>query len=147
MRSASSRVTVPPIRSKISHALSYFGCASAAGRRNMFLDTFDSTLDDATSSRNDAKTTRCAIPRQRLGLPRSRVRRRSAMCRSCRSSLVLVRIEATPPQRVIECIDWTPSCSPRNILTNHVSVRPLPAFPPGSSFTVLDHLQLAPRNT
>jgi hypothetical protein len=29
---------VPPIRSKISHALCYFECASAAGRRNMFLD-------------------------------------------------------------------------------------------------------------
>jgi len=31
--------TVPPIRSnQIAHALGYFGCSSAAGRRNMFLD-------------------------------------------------------------------------------------------------------------
>lgn len=99
------------------------------------------------SSRNDTKIPDVAIPRQRLGLSKVRVRRGSAMCRSSRSCLVLARIEATPPQRVIECIDWTPSCRSRNNLANHVSVRPQPAFTPGSSFTVSVHLQLAPRNT
>lgn len=69
------------------------------------------------------------------------------MCRSSGSSLVLARIEATPLQRVIECIDWTPSCRSRNTLSNHTSVHPWPAFAPGNSFTVSVHLQLAPRNT
>jgi hypothetical protein len=70
-----------------------------------------------------------------------------AMCRSSRSCLVLARIEATPPQRLITRIDWTPACRSQNNLSNHMSARPRPAITPSSSFTSSVHLQPAARNT
>jgi hypothetical protein len=50
-------------------------------------------------------------------------------------------------QRQTESIDWTPALPLRNNLSNHSSVRPGPAFTPGSSSTPTVHLQTAARNT
>lgn len=46
-----------------------------------------------------------------------------AMCRSFRTSLVIARIEATPPQRVDARFHWTPACRARNYLANHMAKR------------------------
>jgi hypothetical protein len=121
-------------------------CALRAGE-TCFSTTFDSNPEDTNTAQMPQRQRGSQLHTSDSACPKRRVRKRSAMCRSCRSFSVLARIEATPPQRVIECIDWTPICRSRNTFTNHSSVHPWPAFTPGSSFTTSVHLQLSPRNT
>jgi hypothetical protein len=82
--------------------------SSVVGRRNMFLRRWAGRRPHAHCA-TSLWPRHGAIPQQRLGAHRACGRRAAAMRRSSRSLLVLARIEATPPQRVMGCIDWTPS--------------------------------------
>jgi len=62
---------------------------------------------------------------------------------SVQAFLVLARMAAAPPQRLIEHIDWTPACRSRNSHTNHTPQRPGPAITHGCLFPPSVHLQTA----
>jgi hypothetical protein len=66
---------------------------------------------------------------------------------SAPSHLVLARMEATPPQRLIDHIEWTPSCSSRKRQPNQISQPPLQAITPSRPSLASDHLQTADQST
>lgn len=55
--------------------------------------------------------------------------------------------ETTPPQRLRDCIHWTPQCSSRTRPANQTAHAPSQAITPSRSFLASDHLQTADQST
>jgi hypothetical protein len=72
------------------------GARARRAGETCFSTTFDTRRNRAHCDIATETVTQHQIPDQRLGWPRSRVCTAAAMCRSSRSTLILVRIEATP---------------------------------------------------
>jgi hypothetical protein len=118
------------------------GCSSVAGRRNMFIEDGGrkrmisaASTTPATTLRNCTTATRST---QNARPPSS------GPVSPLLLAAVLARIEPPPPQRVMGCIDWTPSCRGSPITRQYALDQP---SRPGSSFTVSVHLQTHARNT